>query len=166
MSVMLLGGLCAAGIVQVKPLKKEAAFKWFPISLLLVAMIYSGSKSLQFLPVSLFTVFKNITIVVIALIERQLMGNKTSRLAWISFAMIIGSSVIGAMNDFSFNARGYAWMLANCSASAAYTLGMRYTIKQVRFAELDSVFYNNALALPVMALFSLFIDDWTLFART
>lgn len=128
-------------------------------------MIYSGSKSLQFLPVSLFTVFKNVTIVVIALIERQLMGSEISRLAWTSFAMIIGSSVIGAMNDLSFNARGYAWMFANCSASAAYTLGMRYTIKQVRFAELDTVLYNNALALPVMALFSLFIDDWASLAE-
>lgn len=44
----------------------DEARKWFPISFLLVSVIYTGSKSLQFLPIPVYTIFKNLTIIVIA----------------------------------------------------------------------------------------------------
>ncbi len=128
---------------------------------MLVAMIYTGSLGLQFLPVSLFTVFKNLTIIGVALGERQLFKTKITPLMWTSFSMIVSSSLIGAYHDITFNTVGYFWMLMNCLMSAGYILYMRRTIKSVAFADLDSVYFNNCLAVPVMLLLSLFVDNWT-----
>jgi len=60
-----------------------------PVSVLLVAMIFTGSKGLQWMTVSMFTVFKNITIVCIALGERRLFGSNITSLMWLSFALIV-----------------------------------------------------------------------------
>jgi GDP-mannose transporter len=130
------------------------------VSLLLVAMIYTGSKSLQHLTVARFTVFKNISIVVTALGDRLLFRNHITGPMWASFALVTASSVVGGLHDLNFDAAGYAWMLLNCVASAVYGLGMRLAIRRVDFADFDSVYYNNVLALPTMLGLSLLLEDW------
>lgn len=67
---------------------------------------------------------------------------------------------MGALNDLTFNLRGYVWMLVNCAVSAGYILYMRVCIRLVEFADFDSVYYNNMLAIPVMAVLSLLTEDW------
>lgn len=52
-------------------------------------MIYTGSVSLQYLPVSLFTVFKNLTIILIATGERKMFKSEITPLMWLSFGMIV-----------------------------------------------------------------------------
>lgn len=150
-------------LVNFRELNPTDAKSWFPVSLMLVAMIYTGSLGLQFLPVSLFTVFKNITIIGVALGERQLFKSKITPLMWTSFLMIVASSLIGAYNDITFNLAGYFWMLTNCFMSAGYILYMRRAIKAVGFADLDSVYYNNCLGVPVMLVLSFLVDDWRSF---
>lgn len=126
-------------------------------------MIWTGSKGIQYLTVSMFTVFKNTTIILIALGEQRLFHSRITGLMWVSFAMIVGGSVIGGANDLNFNVRGYAWQVINCFCSAAYILYMRLAIKKVGFADFDSVFYNNCLSIPVMLLGSLVGEDWAEF---
>lgn len=158
-------------------MNRSDARAWLPVSLLLVAMIYTGSKrfdlyhysyhsfidfghSLQYLTVAMFTVFKNITIVFIALSERRLFHSIITPLMWSSFALIIASSIIGAANDLTFNLRGYTWMTINCAVSAAYILYMRLCIRKVGFEDFDSVYFNNALAIPILLTLSILGEDW------
>ena len=54
-------------------------------------------------------------------------------------------------------------MVANCALSATYILYMRICIQRVGFTDFDSVYYNNALAAPVMGLLSLVGEDWNEF---
>ncbi len=77
---------------------------------------------------------------------------------------------------------GYFWMLLNCLTSAAYVsisffvaqtfidlnmqsieqvLAMRKRIKVTGFSDWDSMFYNNLLSIPVLATFSLIVEDWS-----
>ncbi len=51
-------------------------------------------------------------------------------------------------------------MTTNCAVSAAYILYMRLTIRKVQFAEFDSVYYNSILSIPVLALLTVFGEDW------
>jgi len=68
-------------------------------------------------------------------------------------------------------------MLLNCVASAAYVsvayfpaaraisfilqvLSMRKKIKATGFSDWDSMFYNNLLSIPILALFSIISEDW------
>lgn len=131
----------------------------FPISLLLVGMIYTSIKALQFLSVPVYTIFKNLTIIVIAYGEVLWFGGGVTASALFSFGLMVLSSVVAAWADIqhalygnaevvgsaasealsTLNA-GYAWMGMNIFCSAAYVLSMRKIIKKMNFKDWDSTF--------------------------
>ena len=39
-------------------------------------------------------------------------------------------------------------------------LAMRKRIKSTGFSDWDSMFYNNLLSIPVLAIFSIIVEDW------
>jgi GDP-mannose transporter len=132
----------------------------FPISLLLVGMIYTSTKALQYLSVPVYTIFKNLTIIVIAYGEVLWFGGNVTPSALLSFGLMVLSSVIAAWADVqhalnsysggiaskSTNAAatlstlnaGYAWMGLNVFCTASYVLGMRKVIKRMAFKDWDS----------------------------
>ena len=123
-------------------------------------MIYTGSKTLQYLTVAMFTVFKNLTIIIVALGEQTLFASRITGLMWLSFGLMVAGSMVGGFNDLTFNARGYFWMALNSASNAAYLLYMKGTIKSIGFGDFDSVLYNNVLSLPVLMVLSLGFEDW------
>jgi len=175
------------GIISFRDFDKKDAKMWFPISFLLVTVIYTGSKSLQYLSIPVYTIFKNLTIILIAYGEVIWFGGSITALTFISFIFMVISSVIAAWSDVASALAesipavstgvsagtlqsllstvrginvGYFWMLLNCLASAAYVLSMRKRIKSTGFSDWDSMFYNNLLSIPVLAVFSLLVEDW------
>jgi len=89
------------GIITIRPFDTNDAKKWFPISFMLATVIYTGSKSLQFLSIPLYTIFKNLTIILIAYGEVIWFGGKVTSLTLVSFAIMVLSSVIAAWSDIS-----------------------------------------------------------------
>ncbi|KAF4444071.1 GDP-mannose transporter [Fusarium acutatum] len=167
------------GMIKVlAPFDSDRARKWFPISLLLVGMIYTSTKSLQFLSVPVYTIFKNLTIIVIAYGEVLWFGGSVTPLALLSFGLMVLSSIVAAWADIqsaingdfgaadsaaavsTLNA-GYAWMGMNVFCSAAYVLGMRKVIKKMNFKDWDTMYYNNLLTIPVLVVCSLLTEDWS-----
>jgi len=167
------------GLVKtLAPFDTGKAKRWFPISLLLVGMIYTGAKALQYLSVPVYTIFKNLTIIVIAYGEVLWFGGSVTPLTLLSFGLMVLSSVIAAWADIqavidgvghsleasaalsTLNA-GYAWMGMNVFCSASFVLGMRKVIKTMGFKDWDTMFYNNLLTIPVLILASLFLEDWS-----
>ena len=127
----------------------------FPISLLLIGMIYTSTKALRFLSIPVYTIFKNLTIILIAYGEVLWFGGSVSRMALLSFGLMVLSSIIAAWADikhaleahgsWSSSAQqlatlhtGYIWMMVNCLSTAAYVLGMRKRIKLTNFKDFDS----------------------------
>lgn len=123
----------------------------YPISVLLVGMIYTSTKSLQFLSVPVYTIFKNLTIIVIAYGEVLWFGGEVTPMALLSFGLMVLSSVIAAWADIkaaleggydssvsvsTLNA-GYAWMGMNVFCTASYVLTMRKVIKKMNFKDWD-----------------------------
>jgi len=175
------------GIISFRAFDLQDAKAWFPISFLLVSVIYTGSKSLQFLSIPVYTIFKNLTIILIAYGEVIWFGGRVTGLTFVSFIFMVLSSVIAAWSDVNTTLAdvipvvesgvtytpfetvqnaiyklniGYLWMLFNCVASAAYVLAMRKRIKATGFSDWDSMFYNNLLSIPVLAIFSIIVEDW------
>jgi multidrug transporter EmrE-like cation transporter len=128
----------------------------FPVSFLLVGMIYTGSKALQYLSIPVYTIFKNLTIIITAYGEVLWFGGSVTRLTLFSFGLIVLSSVVAAWADIShalsasggatpeasakistLNA-GYMWMMINCFCTTSYVLGMRKRIKITNFKDFDS----------------------------
>ncbi|THH02687.1 hypothetical protein EW026_g223 [Hermanssonia centrifuga] len=175
------------GVISFREFDTKDAKAWFPISFLLVSVIYTGSKSLQYLNIPVYTIFKNLTIILIAYGEVIWFGGRVTGLTLVSFFFMVFSSVIAAWADISASLTlgdpvvaesqgwalssvsgivsnmnvGYFWMLVNCLTSAAYVLAMRKRIKSTGFSDWDSMFYNNLLSIPVLAVFSLIAEDWS-----
>jgi GDP-mannose transporter len=130
--------------------------KGFPISLLLIGMIYTSTWSLRYLSIPVYTIFKNLTTILIAYGEVLWFGGTVTRMALLSFGLMVMSSVIAAWADIqhalystaasteamsSLNA-GYLWTGANCLCTATYILTMRKRIKLTNFKDFDSALIN------------------------
>ncbi|KAI9371113.1 hypothetical protein BJX61DRAFT_543971 [Aspergillus egyptiacus] len=165
----------SCGIITYRDFNLDEARKWFPITLLLIGMIYTGSKALQFLSIPVYTIFKNLTIILIAYGEVLWFGGSVTGLTLFSFGLMVFSSIIAAWADIkhavessgdatskvsTLNA-GYIWMLINCLCTSSYVLGMRKRIKLTNFKDFDTMFYNNLLSIPVLLVFSGFMEDWS-----
>ena len=76
-------------LIKFREFNVEEAKKWFPITIFLVAMIYTGSKALQFLPIPVYTIFKNLTIILIAYGEVLWFGGNVTGLMMTSFILMV-----------------------------------------------------------------------------
>jgi GDP-mannose transporter len=177
-----------SGVISFRDFDMQDAKAWYPISCLLVSVIYTGSKSLQYLSIPVYTIFKNLTIILIAYGEVLWFGGRITALTMVAFIFMVLSSILAAFTDVNnaigsaenippasaamgigldmmsnmvsrLNA-GYIWMFVNCLMSAAYVLLMRKRIKVTGFSDWDSMFYNNLLSIPVLVVFSIIVEDW------
>lgn len=171
------------GYAKFRPLNKTDAKNWFPISVLLVLMIYTSSKALQYLAVPIYTIFKNLTIILIAYGEVLFFGGKVTPMELSSFLLMVLSSIVATWGDQQDAAQkaaaaaaaastvasevesyfnvGYFWMFTNCISSALFVLIMRKRIKLTNFKDFDTMFYNNILALPILLVASFLVEDWS-----
>ncbi|KAH6613196.1 GDP-mannose transporter [Boeremia exigua] len=180
--------ICTAAILVLKQmgmipylaaLKSGKAKKWFPVSFFFVGMVYTSTMSLQFLSVPVYTIFKNLTIVVIAYGEVLWFGGSVTPLLLLSFGSMVLSSIVAAWADIqvalnstepsvdtaaaisTLNA-GYAWMGLNVICTASYVLGTRKFITSLNFKEWDTMYYNNLLSFPILVICSLVTEDWSM----
>ncbi|CAG8773273.1 11227_t:CDS:2, partial [Acaulospora morrowiae] len=168
--VALLQVFKMLNLVTYRELDFSISKKWYIIAILLVAMIYTGSKSLQYLSIPVYTIFKNLTIILIAYGEVLWFGGSITKLTVSSFLLMVLSSIIAAWTDVSsaftesstasLNT-GYIWMCINCFSSAAFVLTMRKRIRSTGFKDFDTVYYNNILSIPLLVIMSLVIEDWS-----
>ncbi|KAI9267279.1 hypothetical protein EDC94DRAFT_633984 [Helicostylum pulchrum] len=164
-------------LIKFREFDSEIAKKWYPIVIFLVAMIYTGSKALQYLPIPVYTIFKNLTIILIAYGEVLWFGGSVTSMMLVSFSLMTLSSVIAGWNDVGNALQsmldvtvvftndttmiGYFWMAINCISSAAFVLYMRKRIKLTNFKDFDTVYYNNLLSIPLLLIPSLLLEDWS-----
>ncbi|RLV92550.1 GDP-mannose transporter [Spathaspora sp. JA1] len=168
--IATIGSLKLSGIITYRNFNLDEAKKWSPIAFLLVAMIYTGSKAIQYLSIPVYTIFKNLTIILIAYGEVIWFGGKVTAMALSSFLLMVLSSIIAYYGDnvevktetdaFSLY-RGYIWMFINCFASASFVLIMRKRIKLTNFKDFDTMYYNNLLAIPILLISSILLENWT-----
>ena len=119
-------------------------------------MIYTSTWALRYLSIPVYTIFKNLTIILIAYGEVLWFGGSVSSMALFSFGLMVFSSLIAAWADIrhaleshgtatgaaaeqisTLNA-GYVWMMLNCLSTASYVLYMRKRIKLTNFKDFDS----------------------------
>lgn len=143
------------GIVEFKLMKFR---KWMVPSLLLATMILSGSKSLYYLPISLYTLFKNSSIIIVALLEQVLFKRNLSALSYLSFTLMILSSYVGDSSDIVIGI-GYIWMLLNIISTTIYVLSLKMVVDMDSGAKTESVYYSNLISLPILATLSLLFDE-------
>lgn len=121
-------------------------------------MIYTSTWALRYLSIPVYTIFKNLTIILIAYGEVLWFGGAVSSMALFSFGLMVFSSLIAAWADIkhaldthgtatgaaatqlaTLNS-GYIWMMLNCLSTASYVLYMRKRIKLTNFKDFDSTY--------------------------
>ncbi|KAG8862100.1 GDP-mannose transporter into the lumen of the Golgi [Tulasnella sp. 330] len=148
------------GFISFRDFDLEDAKKWFPISFLLaygeviwfggaVTRLTLGSFILMVIS-SLIAAWADISHTVTSLSLSAVWADPAGAAAQLPAV----STVVGNLNA------GYMWMIINCCVTAAYVLTMRKRIKSTGFKDWDSMFYNNLLSIPVLALFSFLVEDW------
>lgn len=87
-------------------------------------MILSNVKTLYYFDVSLYTLYKNCSIVLVAFIERSFFSRPISKVGYTALAVMVGTSWT---SDFkvSNSLVGYAWMAINVVSSTAYILYLK-----------------------------------------
>jgi len=134
-------------------------------------MIYTGTWAIKYLSIPVYTIFKNLTIILIAYGEVLWFGSSVTTLALFSFGLMVLSSVIAAWadiqhaisahashevsNELSTLNAGYVWMLFNCFCTATYILSMRKRIKVTNFKDFDSKSFLPSQFKPTSAAFFL-----------
>ncbi|TPX45847.1 hypothetical protein SeLEV6574_g03622 [Synchytrium endobioticum] len=169
--ILLLQVFSSLHWLSYRKFNRQDAKQWFPVSLGLVMMIWTGSKAMQYLSIPVFTIFKNLTIVMIAYGELWFFGGSpVSPLMLVSFLMMITSSAVAGWADISAGKvfKGgtenvgplvaYGWMLVNCMTTAYYTLSIRGQIKSIGFKDNDTVYYNNLLSGLVLSTLSILTE--------
>lgn len=102
-----------------------------------------------------YTIFKNLAIIVIAYGEYLVFGTKVSATMLLSFGLMVLSSVVAAWADIqvaidgayvkdtskavSVLGAGYAWMAINVFCTSAFLLRMRKSMKSLGFKDIDSM---------------------------
>ena len=89
------------------------------------------ATALASLGVPMVTVLKNLTSLFTLAGDYWLHGRTYGRRVWGTLSLMAASALCGAATDLAFNARGYGWQLANCAATAAYSLALRGVMDRV-----------------------------------
>jgi hypothetical protein len=142
--------------------RKEIAY-WFPVSILLVATVYTGSKSLASLSVFLFSLFKNINTILIALAEHRIFKLPLGTPMIFAFVLMIFSCIGGIYWDgiSDYLIPKYFMVLLHSLTTTIYVITLRKSPLHVSIKNpLDVVFYNNLLSIPTLLLLSYYLEDW------
>ncbi|KAF8705414.1 UDP-galactose transporter, partial [Rhizoctonia solani] len=169
------------GLINFRDFDKQDAKTWFPISFALVLVIYTAiSQHSRLHYIQELDHYPNC-------IWGSPLVWRPSNSADLGFFWVL-SSVVAAWSDIttafqnSFpeyaaspifqvdpskahknlanTGAGYLWMGFNCITTATYVLTMRKRIKSTGFKDWDTMFYNNLLSIPVLAIFSLLFEEW------
>lgn len=77
-------------------------------------------RSLQYLAVSLVTIFKNLTNIIILAGDWYFFGATASKMIIFSLCLVLLGAVCAGAEDIAFSFTGYVWMALNCFATAGY----------------------------------------------
>ena len=104
--------------------------QWAPVNVLFVGMVWSSVFALRDLGVPMVTVLKNLTNLFTLCGDFLLFGRVYGRGVWATLALMALSAVCGAATDLGFSAAGYAWQIANCAFTSAYSLALRLMMER------------------------------------
>lgn len=141
---------------------KNISFKnikaWIYISSTLTIMIISNIKSIYYFDITLYTLHKNCTIIIIALLEKLLFKKLIHSNDYIIFAGLVLSS-LSADTSKLYNVFGWMWIIINIASTTCYTLLLKYiTIENNSIME--TVFFNNLFSTPLLLYCSFMLDNY------
>lgn len=156
-SILIVSIILAQSLCSKVSFRYSSINKWWITSALLTVMMFTNMKALYYIPLSLFTLYKNSSIILIAILELYFFGKSITVLGCFSFVLMISSSLFGNTVD-NIEVAGYYWMAANVISTAAYVLYLKKLMVIDMSTRTESVFFTNLLSIPTLFVFSVLFD--------
>ncbi len=144
--------------IYIRKMPFKRFWKLFIPSIFLCMMLFSNIKTTFYFPITLFTLYKNISIILIAILEHKIFNKKITINASLSFILIILTSYTANISDH-VSIYGYIWMILNVLSTAIYMVLLKYILNDTSCSKMEVVFLTNAFSIPVIGSFSYFYDS-------
>ncbi|KAL6122835.1 hypothetical protein NUSPORA_00094 [Nucleospora cyclopteri] len=150
---------CLASIFLIKAKVKYSNIRhWLLTSIFLTLMIISNMKSIFYFDVSLYTLYKNTSIILVALLEFYFFKKPIKITGYFSFLLMIISSWTADLSNTK-NFYGCLWMLLNIFSTAAYVLYLKFIMINIG-TRIESVLFTNMLSIPLLTICTFVFDDF------
>lgn len=146
-------------ITTIRPLTIKKCSTWFPCAVLLTLMIYSSTKTMKYLTISLFTLLKDFTIIIVCTSEFFLYRRQIDIYTVSAFVLILFSSSLGQISEKFLCKFGLLWCCINIASTSSYILLYKYNILIEKSTNSESVFYSNFLSIPCLLIGCIFLDN-------
>jgi len=133
--------------------------KWYLSSLLLTMMMLTNMKAIFYMPLAVFTLYKNCAVIPIAALEYKFFDRTISWIGYTSFLLMIVSSVVGNTLD-NIEMAGYVWMGLNLISTSGYVIYLKKIMIVDLSSRTESVFFTSLFSIPILFLMSLSFDPF------
>ncbi|XP_069950417.1 nucleotide sugar transporter SLC35D2 [Cherax quadricarinatus] len=133
--------------------------KIWPLPLIFVGNLIFGLGGTKRLSLPMFTVLRRFSILFTMIGEKILLGvNPPLTIQMTVYTMILGS-IIAALNDLSFDAVGYFFVLTNDIFTAGNGVYVKKKLESKELGKYGLLYYNSFFMLPFAAVFCWFNGD-------
>jgi solute carrier family 35 protein len=152
-SCLALGVLSLMHRVDIPRLSCTVLLEVMPISAMFLGNVVSGLGSTQALNLPMFTALRRFSILMTMIGEYLVLGTVPTRTVAFSVLMMVGGSLVAALYDLQFNARGYILILLNDLFTALNGVYLKKASSSVKVGKMAVLFYNSAFSGVALLLF-------------
>ena len=128
---------------------------WIPVVLLFVTMLTSSLFALLYVSVPTLIVIRNLSTLVVAVLEYFILGNKIDALSIATLLGMIIGAIFYAMHDLTFSIQGYAWLCVNIIGTSVYQVYIKKVVNMPIMKDNGAIvmsYYNNLISLPILVI--------------
>jgi len=160
-SSLIVVKTCGAfGLLEVDALSFEKVRRFWGVSFLFAACLYTNVMALKFANVETLIVFRSLSPIAVSLCDFFFMDMELPNLrSWIALISIVIGAAAYVYYDGDLKLNSYVWVIAYFVSIVAEMVYVKHVISEVKMTTWGRVYYNNLLSmLPVMILGFIFND--------
>lgn len=133
--------------------------KWYLISVMLSILMFTNLKAIHYIPLTIFTLYKNSSVILTAFLEFKIFRKRISIIGYVSFILMITSLIVGSY-DQKIGVPGYLWMGSNIIITSVYIVYLKKVMIIDDSSRVESVFFTNLLSIPLLSVMSFSFDKF------
>jgi len=138
------------GFLAFSPFKAHVAIAWTPVVLFFVLQLIASQFCLDGLPLPIFLVCKCFSGIIIFLGEKCFFNHTLTPLGVLVGLVLMAVGAVAALLSLGIAfADKFLSVMAFSVLSAAYILALKVTTRNVKVSDVDTMYYNFLLALPL-----------------
>ncbi|KAK9803490.1 hypothetical protein WJX73_008278 [Symbiochloris irregularis] len=138
-------------VMHVEAISLQNAKQVFPLAFFWWLYVVSGVTALRYLTVPMYSVLRRATTFLVVGGEWLVFSKTPTPKGLASIGLMILGAILAGATDLSFSLPGYVYVSICAVSTAVYLILIRFIQERTRLNQNSLLFYNNAMALPLMA---------------